>query len=238
VGVDQHSAVAKWGDVHYYSPAPRHRRRLILKWIADLQFHDVLDVGCAQPFLLHAILKRHRVAIYGSDLSSEVIAQNQRMLPEAQFETFDLASSRYPNAKTFDLVICSEVIEHIRDWKTALANVAAMARRYLLVTVPSGHVYPIDQYIGHFRHFSGPELNQEIERLGFSLLRFRHWGVPVHSLYKFAINSIRPQTMYNAFGESAYGFWKQAFAALLYLLFFLNDPFDAGGLYLVVAERR
>jgi hypothetical protein len=235
--VDPHS-VDKWGDAHYYSPAPRHRRRLILKWIADLPFEDVLDAGCAQPFLLQAIWKRHRVPVYGCDLSAEVIAHNQRMLPEGQFAAFDLATARYPHDRTFDLVICSEVIEHIQDWQSALANVAAMTRRYLFVTVPSGRVYPIDRQIGHFRHFAGPELNQELEHLGFSLIRFRHWGAPVHSLYKFAINSISPQTMYSAFGESAYGLGKQAIAAFLYLLFFLNDPFPAGGLYLVIAERR
>src|SRR5947209_2086163 len=46
------NVVADWDDAHRYTPAPRHRRRLILKWVSGLDFADVLDAGCAQPYLL------------------------------------------------------------------------------------------------------------------------------------------------------------------------------------------
>lgn len=228
---------AKWADAHNYSPAPRHRRRLILRWIRGLKFNDVLDAGCAQPYLLREISRRYHVPVYGCDFSEEVIAQNRLHFPQAQFEVVDLAVSRWPGERQFDLVICSEVLEHIEQWMRALSNVAAMARRYLLVTVPSGPVYPIDRYIGHYRHFSGQELCGEIAQLGFRIVRSRHWGMPMHTLYKMAINGINPHAMYESFGERAYGAGKRTIANLVYVLFFVNDLFDAGWQYLLLAER-
>lgn len=235
---DPRRVVAKWGDAHYYSPAPRHRRRLVLKWIAGLEFNNVLDAGCAQPHLLEEIFRRRRVPVYGCDFSEEVIAQNRLRFPQAEFEVVDLSVSRWPGERQFDLVICSEVIEHIEQWTKALSNVAAMARRYLLVTVPSGPMYPIDRYVGHCRHFTGGELSEEIAALGFRVARSRHWGIPMHSIYKMAINGINPHAMYESFAEGAYGIGKRMIASLVYASFFVNDLFDAGGQYLVLAERN
>jgi len=229
--------VASWGDAHRWSPAPRHRRRLILKWIAGLEFDNVLDAGCAQAYLLEQILKRYRVSVCGCDSCEQVIEENRLRFPEAEFEVVDLSMSRWPGGRQFDLVVCSEVIEHIEQWTTALCNVASMARRWLLVTAPSGTVYPIDHHVGHFRHFDGQELDSQIEQLGFRILRSRHWGVPMHALYKSAVNSINPQAVYEAFGEAEYGLGKRAVANLLYALFFVNDLFDAGGQYVVLAEH-
>jgi 2-polyprenyl-3-methyl-5-hydroxy-6-metoxy-1,4-benzoquinol methylase len=65
--------VVNWGDAHRYSPAPRHRRRLLRRWIDRLDFADVLDAGCAQPFLLREILARHAVEGFGCDLSGRMI---------------------------------------------------------------------------------------------------------------------------------------------------------------------
>jgi len=234
---DTTGVVAKWDAAHYYSPAPRHRRRLILKWIARLEFKDVLDAGCAQPYLLEEIAKRRQVRIYGCDVSEDVIAQNRRRLPQAEFEVVDLSGSPWPEGRRFDLVICSEVIEHIEDWTKALANVASMAARHLLVTVPSGRVYAIDRHVGHFRHFRGEEVNRELARCGFRVIRARHWGMPMHTLYKVLINNINPRAMYETFAEGRYSFGKRAIAEAVYLMFFANDLFRGGGQYLVLAER-
>ena len=51
-GANATNVVAQWDDAHRYTPAPRHRRRLILDLLAGLDFADCLDAGCAQPFLL------------------------------------------------------------------------------------------------------------------------------------------------------------------------------------------
>ena len=235
---DANALVTRWDAAHYFSPAPRHRRRLILQWIRGLQFGDVLDAGCAQPYLLQDIMRQRRVPAYGCDVSAAVVEENRRRCAGAEFAVVDLSRARWAGGRQFDLVVCSEVIEHIDDWRRALGHVAAMARRHLLVTVPSGHVYPIDRHVGHVRHFDGAELNAELERGGdFRVVRSRHWGMPVHSVYKLLINRINPRAMYETFAEGEYGLGKRALAQSLYVAFFANDLFRGGGQYLMLAER-
>jgi hypothetical protein len=229
--------VANWGDAHRYSPAPRHRRRLLLRWIERLDFADVLDAGCAQPFLLQEILARHTVAGFGCDLSEPVIEANRALLPDCSFRTLDLTAETWPGGRRFDLVVCSEVLEHLGDWRAAVGNLARMTRKHLLITVPGGPLRAMDRTVGHLQHFHGAELIGEIERHGCRVVHRCNWGWPMHSLYKAAISAVSPAAVYDAFsGGTPYGPGKRALSELLYGLFFVNDCTHRGHQILIQAR--
>lgn len=228
--------VASWDDAHRYSPAPRHRRRLIARWIRRLRFADCLDAGCAQPYLLEN-LHRRGIAAFGCDISEEVIRRNRTRFPDARFEQFDLVRQTWPGGRRFDLVVCSEVLEHVEDWESALANLASMCRRHLLLTVPGGQIRPIDRHIGHLRHFEGAELAAALGRHGLEAIRFRRWGWPVHSAYKRAINGIMPDQVYRTFGEKRYGFTEKLISQIIHVAFYANDLFPWGTQLLILSRR-
>jgi hypothetical protein len=229
--------VARWDDAHRYSPAPRHRRRLITQWISRLQFADCLDAGCAQPYLLEMMHQR-QIPAHGCDISDEVIRRNKLQYPYAQFERLDLVRQVWPGGHRFDLVVCSEVLEHVDDWQAALASLTKMSQRYLLITVPGGKIHPIDRHIGHLRHFSGSELTTALGNQGMDVIRLRRWGWPMHSLYKRAINSIMPGQVYHSFGEKQYGYAKRLFSHIISVAFYINDVFPWGGQLIILAQRR
>ena len=235
---NEKNVVAAWDDAHRYTPAPRHRRRLILQMLHGLDFADCLDTGCAQPFLLQEIMQRRGVAGFGCDVSDQVMAENRRILPEAEFRVVDLTNEILPNGKVFDLVICSEVLEHIAHWQKAVTNLAKMTRKHLLITVPGGPLREMDRLVGHHQHFAGPELQRAIEESGLTVRQMRYWGFPFHSLYKTLISRLSPAQIYSAFsGGKSYGWAKRAFSRMLYLLFFVNDLSEAGDQLLIHAER-
>jgi hypothetical protein len=226
-----------WDDAHRYSPAPRHRRRIILKWIRSLSFSTCLDAGCAQPFLLTQ-LHRAGKCITGCDISPEAIKQNRKQWPDIEFKVLDITKEKFPKKRQFELVICSEVLEHIKDWPKAVAQLSHMCGKYLLLTVPSGRRYPIDEIVGHYRHFQGPELVTELRKNGFSIVREAYWGFPVHSFYKRTINAITPKKIYATFAVSNYGLIQKVISQMLYFLFFINDLFNRGHQYFVLAEKK
>lgn len=226
---EDRDAVASWDDAHRYTPAPRHRRRLLLKKMDELFFDDVLDAGCAQPFLLKEIVGKFGVRGYGCDVAECVLKENRAIAPECEFRALDLSKEVWRGGRKFDLVVCSEVLEHIELWKDALANVVRMAKAEILITVPGGPVRAMDRRVGHFRHFQGPELIQTLEALGCRVSPLTTWGWPVHSAYKAAISRVAPERLYGAFsGGNGYGIGKKVASELLYRAFFANDLFHRG----------
>jgi hypothetical protein len=236
---NEKNVVAAWDDAHRYTPAPRHRRRLILRMLEGLDFAECLDTGCAQPFLLREIMTRYQVTGYGCDISDQVMEENQRILPEAEFRVLDLTKEVWPNGRQFDLVVCSEVLEHIEDWQDAVANLVKMTRTHLLITVPSGRLRTMDQLVGHRQHFEHPVLASVLERCGCKVRQVRYWGFPLHSLYKGLISKLSPAKLYSSFsGVTSYGWAKRAFSEVLYWSFFANDVGNSGNQLLIHAVRR
>jgi hypothetical protein len=234
-GVNEKNIVAQWDDAHRFTPAPRHRRRLIMRMIADLGFRDCLDAGCAQPFLLREIVERFKVAGFGCDISDTVMTANQQAMPACAFRALDLSREVWPG-RTFDLVISSEVLEHIPEWQRALANLVRMSHRHLLITVPSGTMRQMDRMVGHHRHFQGPELLAALEDNGAQIVAVRRWGFPLHSLYKSAISTLSPETLYNSFAGTRYSLGQRLVSEALYTLFHLNDFANAGDQLFVLAR--
>lgn len=229
--------VVAWDDAHRYTPAPRHRRRLLLALMSRLRFDEVLDAGCAQPFLLAEAVARFGAAGFGCDLSEGVVAANRRALPGCEFRVLDLTREVWPGGRRFDLVVCSEVLEHLEDWRAGLANVVRMARSDVLITVPGGPLRAMDRRVGHLRHFRGPELVEALGGLGCRVERAARWGWPLHSAYKAAISRLAPDRLYASFsGGGRYGPAKKAVSELLYRLFFVNDLTGRGN-QLVVHAR-
>jgi len=208
--------------------------------INQLYFNSMIDVGCAQPYLIAEMeKKRHDIRICGCDVAERVIERNRELFPQVGFEVVDIGNeSGYPTGETFDLVVCSEVLEHIYDWQKALSNLVNMSNLYVLLTVPSGKIFPIDKKMGHYQHYKGPELIAELEKNNCQVLYRCQWGFPIHTLYKYLINSFSPDAIYESFSESKYGWGKKTLSNLIYAGFFINNLFRGGGQFIVLAKKQ
>jgi len=111
----QRNVVAAWDDAHRYSPAPRHRRRLIVSALCGLGVTEVLDAGCGQPFLLAAVRAQLGVPCYGCDVSDVVVEDPGWAGVAEELRVVDLERETWPDGRMFDAVVCSEVLEHIGD---------------------------------------------------------------------------------------------------------------------------
>ncbi|MBI3271238.1 MAG: class I SAM-dependent methyltransferase [Planctomycetes bacterium] len=232
--VDNNLGWKLWTDMVRYYPSAVHRRRLIAKWAAPLQPRTVLDVGCGPGYLLDVLhVAFPQASMTGADCAAEVLERNRTYRPWCRFEVIDLGKGRVPGR--FELVVCSEVLEHVTEGESALTNLVEMTGRYLLLTVPAGPLYALEAGFGHHRHYQLAPLCAGLEALGLRIVRATAWGFPWMTLFKRMAN-LRPQSTLDSFGAGSWSWPKRALGALLTWLFYLNLP-GRGPQLLVLAER-
>ena len=97
----------------------------------------VLEVGCGRGWLSGLVLRRYG-AVTACDLSVEPIAKARAAFPDVEFETRDVMAD--PPVGQFDLVVSSEVIEHIEDQAAFADSLVDVTRPggSILLTTPNG----------------------------------------------------------------------------------------------------
>ncbi|WP_373068193.1 trans-aconitate 2-methyltransferase, partial [Gemmatimonas sp.] len=197
--VDHDEGWKLWTDMVRYYPAGVHRRRLVRSWTSGLDIETVLDVGCGPGHLLDEMRQAlPDVQLTGVDNSAATVAENRIRQPWVRWETVDITQDSLN--ESFDLVICSEVLEHTRDDAASLANLVDMTGRYLMITVPSGPIRPLEAGFGHLRHYTLPGLEKMVRGAGLDIVRSSAWGFPFMSMFKVASN-LRPDATMSGFGD-------------------------------------
>jgi ubiquinone/menaquinone biosynthesis C-methylase UbiE len=99
---------------------------------------SVLDVGCGEGVLTHQWAQQlGERRIVGIDLDDEKLKAEwaTRRRPNLEYRT--LAAEHMPFADDeFDMACAIEVLEHVPDPEHTVAEMARVARRHLLVSVP------------------------------------------------------------------------------------------------------
>jgi SAM-dependent methyltransferase len=105
--------------------------------VIPLSGHSILDAGCGEAFVLNALLEVRpdlEVAI-GADIDCEALRRGHEISPHIQLVRTDILHLPYA-ANTFDIVLCTEVLEHIPTPEIALAEICRVSNRYCVLSVP------------------------------------------------------------------------------------------------------
>ncbi|MDO8658000.1 MAG: class I SAM-dependent methyltransferase [Candidatus Levybacteria bacterium] len=101
---------------------------------------NMLDVGCASGWLLHQLSKEFpRTKCYGIDIYKKAIDYGKGIYPSIKFKASDAHKIPYEN-NTFDLVICTEVLEHTEDPKMVLFEIKRVLKNtgIAIIEIDSG----------------------------------------------------------------------------------------------------
>jgi 2-polyprenyl-3-methyl-5-hydroxy-6-metoxy-1,4-benzoquinol methylase len=223
---------ADWDDMKNYGPYARHLRRIVIDFIRPLQFNSVLDVGCGQGTLLTnvAAVAPH-AELYGTDFSITALQMAKQRLPDAVFTIMDVTHNTYQAA--FDLVLCTDVLEHIEDDVAAIQNLARLTKKYLLIATVQGRMrHHEPKAWGHVRNYHYGELVKKLQAAQLNVVRKVEWGFPFFSPLYRDVNAI-----IGGVGTSGkYGIARKTIAEVIYQVFRLNNNHRGDEIF-VLAEK-
>lgn len=173
--------------LHSLSGTPRFNRWMadeIRPWVGD----DVLEIGAGIGNLTRCLLPRNTYTI--SDIDPLYLNylrstfQRNKRISVAKVD-LSCAADFQSLQERFDTVICLNVLEHVADERSAMANIFSALRPggRAIILVPAGRQRygSLDQVLGHVRRYSMDELRQAFQQAGFrveKLWDFNRVGVP------------------------------------------------------------
>ena len=104
--------------------------------VRPLQARSILDAGCGEGLVLK-MLEPYlgTVRCRAFDANPAEVADAQKNIPFAQPDVGDIYHIPFAD-KSFELVLCTEVLEHLEDPEAALRELRRVASRYAVLSVP------------------------------------------------------------------------------------------------------
>ena len=105
-------------------------------WLDEIEPKSVLDFGCGEGFFWKRLAELGTLPqVTGIDIRRDALAVAREQLPGLTFVEADLLDFAAPDG-TFDLIIASEVLEHLADPGLYLGKLCRVSSRFVLLTVP------------------------------------------------------------------------------------------------------
>jgi SAM-dependent methyltransferase len=147
-----------------------HRARLaetVADIVGDRAPDSVLEVGCGTGLVYEAMELRIPGLNYtGCDISGVMLTRAHARFTAAKFDRADAYELPYED-KVFEVTVCFEVLGHIPDVGTVIAELCRVANRWVVFTVwPAGVSLdarqPIDDVDFLYRYFSSEDLLRHV----------------------------------------------------------------------------
>lgn len=126
----------------------------------------VLDVGCGEGFTMDKLSKFGiGERIEGVEYSKDSIAFGKKLFPKLIFREGSIYELPYEDS-SFDLVVCTEVLEHLEEPTKALKEILRVSKKYLIISVPNEPFFMLSNFLR----------GKNLSRLGNDEEHINHWN--------------------------------------------------------------
>jgi SAM-dependent methyltransferase len=232
----------EWKDTADFGPSTRTRYRIIKKLLSKFDIPkdaSIFDSGCGSGNQLSILLQAGYTDVSGSDFSMEAVKLSQEKGFDNTFQA-DLTQPEDFKGNTYDVVICSEVLEHIEDDQKAIQTLYNLLNPggTLIVTVPflQKHWSVHDEFSGHVRRYEPGEMEKKVKNVFGNAPYSFAWGNAFFYPYYEMLKKNNPSKIMNNEKKGL----KKFISKIAYYAFFIDDFFPSKShgirLYLVVKK--
>lgn len=151
---------------------------------------NVLDVGCASGWFLSRLVERFpKAKAHGIDLYERAIAYGKNAYPHIHFHVADAHNLPFKR-ETFDLVICTEVLEHVDNPKEVLLEIKRVLKNdgVAIIELDSGSwLFSVAWFLwrklngkvwndSHLHSFNVKKLERLLISCGFEIVKKREFS--------------------------------------------------------------
>ena len=127
-----------------------------------------LEVGCGEGFVLSYLQgQAPSLRCHGVDYDAAAVTEAAQRNPSVPMTVADITALPFAD-RSFPLVLCLEVLEHLRDPRSGLSELERVSDGYLLLSVPNQPFFALANFMRgknwrtlgddpeHVQHWTGP----------------------------------------------------------------------------------
>ncbi len=150
----------------------------LISVVKELKVDSVLDVGCGEGFTLNKLYENKiGERLEGVDFLKTAIKLGRKIHPNLILNQGDIYGLKYKD-NTFDLVMATEVLEHLEDPKRGLKELIRVSKKYVLLSVPNEPFFMGANFLR----------GKNLTRWGNDIEHIQHWTSK--SFQQFTINNL------------------------------------------------
>ena len=112
----------------------KERERYILEILSKVKSNEsFLDIGCSEGHFVEKM--KHCKKCVGIDVDEKYLENAKKRFAKGVFLKMNATKLDFKN-KEFDWILCTEVLEHIPNYKKALKEMSRVNKKFLLITIP------------------------------------------------------------------------------------------------------
>lgn len=111
--------------------------KTVIEILRPINPDSILDVGCGEGFTLDKF-KKEGIGknLAGIDYSDDALKLGAKIYPELKLKKGDIYNIKEKN-NSFDLVMATEVLEHLDNPQKALRELVRVSKKYVMLSVPN-----------------------------------------------------------------------------------------------------